>query len=61
MLTIAISTELANEHPGFTAAMAARGHTVDVFHAAGRVDQMTAAPNEDGEQQSWSPADESAR
>ena len=35
MLTIAISSDLADEHPAFIAAMGKRGHQVDLFNAAG--------------------------
>lgn len=61
MLTIAISDGLAGEHCGFLAAMAERGHTVDVFDAAGRVDQTTATTSKDREQRSSIPAVESCR
>ena len=59
MLTIAISSDLAAEHPAFMAAIAQRGHTVNVFDAAGRVDHARAASNEDGERRSPIPARES--
>ena len=59
MLTIAISSDLAAEHPAFMTAIAQRGHTVDVVDAAGRVDHARAASSGDGGQRGPVPVGES--
>jgi len=44
MLTIAISNSLADEHPGFIAAIAERGHRFDVFDADTDTDETIESP-----------------